>query len=895
MSQLSEASLLRRSQLFAKLVGEAGLLAIEKDMFQDQNIDKDELQKLVMQLGVFLGLSWDDLVRVIKLENGLTAADSRKLKPGQILEKLKAGISSAFTYLECKRPNQPLEVLWEEIEDMLQESIPMETMKELIDLLRYGNLALASPPSFRTDEPTRPTYSYAGLFDGHIRLLVLRPSKSPTARVRCDLCHEALEPGLPYEALSYVWGDATNVGSIALNSCKTPVTRNLEDALRALRDPRKPRILWVDAVCINQRDHQEKASQIRLMAKIYSLARQVVVWVGKETNTAAKSFTYLKYITSVIQTAERNPPPRGSKLRSAHGIPRHPRYQSFEERAIRQPRASEGTLESIWSQLHERSIDLYKGEMTPSSGARSSSYAARFDNDASHASLGHGRYRLDTRQDTFHELIELWSKKTDNHMFTPPTDVLEALVTFFQRPWWSRIWVFQEIALSNSAVVQCGGTKMPWDDFQQAVGAIRAVVIFEWSIRPSIDSPIQKKDRYRKLELLDLKMRSVTVMQKYRGKRQRKESISLKMLMYATGDFKATDRRDFVYGLLSLVNDDPQIFDYMSPDYTIDTGLLYRKVAKYHLDRDGDLEMLVRSAEVMNRVLRNGIVCTQSWIPDYRTGISLVPIDCCIVYQDADYHRHTLVTANGRGSVPAGRCEFNYNASLSTKFTSHLRYSDDLAFLTVDGILFDVVRATTRICFRSKSPEKCLEEWQHIILVHEGCRERCTCVYQPGCTLAEAFWRSVLANKWLDGKSPARLCPIAQTILDRDKMTRNADGKCVFQHSVPFPPQTPADEEWLRGQIVKLMAYPLASCRGRRLLQTNLGLIGLGPPATRAGDTVAILRGSTVPFVLRPVDDGSWRLVGDSYVHGIMEGEAVKALESTGRDIQSCFVDIEIH
>jgi hypothetical protein len=99
-----------------------------------------------------------------------------------------------------------------------------------------------------------------------------------------------------FEALSYVWGKTTNpskifVADLASTVDSNPleqyleITSNLYDALQELRDPTLPRIMWIDAVCINQDDLEERSSQVNFMAKIYSYANQVVIWLGPEDGT----------------------------------------------------------------------------------------------------------------------------------------------------------------------------------------------------------------------------------------------------------------------------------------------------------------------------------------------------------------------------------------------------------------------------------------------------------------------------------------------------------------------------------------------------------------------------------------------------------------------------------
>jgi len=84
-----------------------------------------------------------------------------------------------------------------------------------------------------------------------------------------------------YEALSYCWGEiGDNLPTILLHGHTFEVTKNLHGALFRLRRHTEPRLLWVDAVCINQKDVQECNSQVVLMDQIYRRATSVVIWLG---------------------------------------------------------------------------------------------------------------------------------------------------------------------------------------------------------------------------------------------------------------------------------------------------------------------------------------------------------------------------------------------------------------------------------------------------------------------------------------------------------------------------------------------------------------------------------------------------------------------------------------
>ncbi|KAM3447700.1 hypothetical protein MY3296_008449 [Beauveria thailandica] len=129
------------------------------------------------------------------------------------------------------------------------------------------------------------TYQYSALSVGSIRLLRLQPHADQRARapIQCQLFEYRLSASLSsthlYEALSYVWGHAVRSELINTGGGDLFVTRNLYSALLGLRDRALPRILWVDAVCINQDDLEERSRQVQYMAEIYARASRVIVWL----------------------------------------------------------------------------------------------------------------------------------------------------------------------------------------------------------------------------------------------------------------------------------------------------------------------------------------------------------------------------------------------------------------------------------------------------------------------------------------------------------------------------------------------------------------------------------------------------------------------------------------
>ena len=124
------------------------------------------------------------------------------------------------------------------------------------------------------------------------RLLWLEPAKSLSSPLRCKLNEVSLDDIFHYEALSYSCEKQNGRGSILIFNTPSEITKNCEAALRRLRYEDKPRVLWVDAICINQDKSAlyERSQQVLLMREIYSRAAEVLVWLGEVDTMASKGY-----------------------------------------------------------------------------------------------------------------------------------------------------------------------------------------------------------------------------------------------------------------------------------------------------------------------------------------------------------------------------------------------------------------------------------------------------------------------------------------------------------------------------------------------------------------------------------------------------------------------------
>ena len=275
---------------------------------------------------------------------------------------------------------------------------------------------------------------FSGGFE--IRLICLHPGDF-NDRIYCTISHANIlgrQPQEKYTALSYVWGDVTQTQPIQLGyhrparswpsarlwpSAPAPgvdcyesfqVTTNLESALRHLRDHASERILWVDAICINQSDWDERLSQVELMGSVYEKAVEVRIWLG--------SINDVSLSTPNIQEEFENYQSRGALI---------PRRSSH---SLLSPEEDTGAALSSEGRITEMIL-----------------LAAR-------------AYVMDENR--------LLGQETKDNWFPNELESLGIRIIASQ-PWWRRVWVIQEATLSKEdPVMQCGYIKIGYRRFLES-------------------------------------------------------------------------------------------------------------------------------------------------------------------------------------------------------------------------------------------------------------------------------------------------------------------------------------------------------------------------------------------------------------------------------------------
>lgn len=184
------------------------------------------------------------------------------------------------------------------------------------DIPREIRSALLEYADSKNENTEQYTYTSLPSDKKRIRLLRLYPGVLKSPQVMCEMFEAEFVGGqtlprvvgfdgqvtkreIEYEALSWRWGDEDNSHFTIMirrddgKMYKKRVSETLGLALKYIRRT-EDRILWIDAICINQKDKEERSYQVSMMSLVYTRALQVCVWLGEDDDNSRKAFKFIR-------------------------------------------------------------------------------------------------------------------------------------------------------------------------------------------------------------------------------------------------------------------------------------------------------------------------------------------------------------------------------------------------------------------------------------------------------------------------------------------------------------------------------------------------------------------------------------------------------------------------
>lgn len=345
-------------------------------------------------------------------------------------------------------------------------------------------------------------YAYLPLFPRQIRLLFIGEG---ICSEELRIVHANLETAPPYTSVSYSWDGQQRDHELHVQGFDLRVTTNLHNGLPHLMKIAKTQFLWIDTICIDQENEEERADQIPYMREIYKQCQECLVWLGEGSAEAEIAVDAIPRISEEIKL---------------HGAA------------------------NVWK---KEGIDVHSPDV------------------------------LDSL---------LW----------------KGLVNLFSRPWFRRVWTFQECVLADDIYFLCGSKVLMFSIVEPLAMPLLHHLTSLQLLFPGADLGNSR------LYASFLRIARIADFKKLATKPS--QSLDTLRLLYFTRPWVASNRLDKIYGIMGLA--DSSLESQLAVNYNSTAALLSQQIAHWYISHGNDLFILNLASSV-----RNSEDQLPSWIPNF--------------------------------------------------------------------------------------------------------------------------------------------------------------------------------------------------------------------------------------------------------------------------------------
>lgn len=641
------------------------------------------------------------------------------------------------------------------------------------------------------------------------------------------------EPPVHYITLSYIWGENKhgNNPEILINKRPFKIWPNLQKALVHLEDEVNLPI-WIDAICINQQDVDERAEQVKQMTQIYQNAVRTIIWLGEAEETTGQLMTHLNKIGG-------------------------------------------DAIQAGLNRLTQKDLEQWPDFESKETGELSHTHKVEIKD----------------------KLEALFPKMTNGYDGLVPFPLQSLVDMSNDNPWFRRVWVIQELLVSTDYTFMCGKWTVPGDKF---IAAFQFSFIWAQYEIYSLDtlshggsllevpsqfmSLLRRNGRHngwvfmkalwaaasKSLPMLNYRAMATLEARKRWPRDHPEDCPTLKaqlcqafVVQGSTGGLDATDPRDRIYGFLGIASDatklgmDPKIF----PDYkeTSTVEVVYTKVAR-ELIQHGHLDILTLCRPRYSGTRNSKL---PSWVPDWEKKDA-------ICWPWGGYIQDHLFHASGEDQPKFVACDTALPA-LASVLTIKARFI---------GVLSEV--GTTWVGGWRENFD--IEKAALLIAEVKGFLQKSN-IFNTPAESDKVFWRIPVGDQELNDISMGH------------RATETSFREC--QEMMNFAKYVSSTRTYMKDVLThKHKAFDMPNMLSYTSSMRDIhnakpflskddfgGYVGLCPSQSEVGDEIFIPIGSHVPLVFRKDGDGFYRVVGEAYVQGLMDGEALK-LDLQIRDVQ---------
>lgn len=416
------------------------------------------------------------------------------------------------------------------------------------------------------------------------------------------------------------------------------------------------------------------------------------------------------------------------------------------------------------------------------------------------------------------------------------TECLEALVVLFRRQYWWRIWVIQEVSCARNSTVYCGAEEMSWTELDSVCDILKTEIAFLHGLfyaRPSYVRTLTHGGP----RSLQLSRYSPNL-----------DVPPLLELLLSHKSKKSTDPRDKVYALVGICSTRDT---FGRINYSRSMRDIYTHTARHIISTSGKLDVICVKQHDRSQF------DLPSWTPDW-----------------------TRPPPN-RGALVVGLQHHEPEFAAAGNSKAEFEFLEDGYVLNSRGFVIDTI-TSVGMPFKQKGAPNAVGPALHVF--HDWWNLFAASFPESSSLPAQAaFGRTISCGNWMfedEGLYENKLRAIfelsSSMLVDEDVLQIEPPPMASLSNSVT----SLVDEndeveygEWDKEQRSVTITASNTMNR-RRLFVSKAGILGLAPWDAAEGDVICVLPGCRFPVVLRAIE-GKYVLIGETYVDGFMEGEAM--------------------
>ncbi|KAG9233390.1 heterokaryon incompatibility protein [Amylocarpus encephaloides] len=435
-------------------------------------------------------------------------------------------------------------------------------------------------------------------------------------------------------------------------------------------------------------------------------------------------------------------------------------------------------------------------------------------------------------------------------------ETTRAMAAWYRRPWFSRVWIVQEMCLGAHTDFICGHKQIPveWVRHARQVYDFAAGYMVDGDTPPEVMESLNSVLRDPTAPLFAARSRRQNFNVRKSPESMGDTLFQILQRLYVGNTMQATDSRDRIYGLLALATDPLSLG--IKPDY-VGTQVedVYTVVAAA-LIKQGELDVLgfAQSWKPDNK----GTL--PSWVPDWREPISP---SFCSLGPSSPLHE-PLFAASGRDMLDVG-----------------VRIRTHGGILELEGYVVDEIEEVGEPWFEpdATKPFNPAAYLKLLLHIEQLCTKSVAREYvsdQTPTRKAEAIWRIAIGDieetatrkKWRATDSffeGFQSCILSCRALQDPSIA--VEARDFFQLN-------PENED-----MATRYRSRMHEMRNKRPFLGKIGFVGMGPLGMEPGDVAVVVANARVPYVLRSRGEDSYVLLGEAYCDGVMDGEILTKRE----------------